>query len=88
MRHQLAVGFSHLTPESTPQRKNAAIPVYLFWAFSGVYWHLADEFDHEARCLLLTQSGKLFQKTDRLSVREKGVPSVRRAQGILVTWRA
>ena len=52
------------------------------------YWHLADEFDHEARCLLLTQSGKLFQKTDHLSVRENGVPSVRRAQGILVTWRA
>ena len=37
LRHQLAVFLSDLTLESASQRKNAAsLPVYLFWAFSGV----------------------------------------------------
>ena len=37
LRHQLAVFLSDLTPESASQRKNAAsLPVYPFWAFSGV----------------------------------------------------
>jgi hypothetical protein len=37
LRHQLAGLLFDLTPESAFQRKNAAsLPVYLFWAFSGV----------------------------------------------------
>jgi hypothetical protein len=37
LRHQLAALLFDLTPESAFQRKDAAfLPVYLFWAFSGV----------------------------------------------------